>query len=358
METTHRIRQGDARELAVVSPDAVELVVTSPPYPMIELWDETFCDLDSAIDDHLDAGRGWAAFEAMHAQLDRCWHALARVLVPGGIACINVGDATRSLDGHFQVYPNHARVIDGMVEAGFTPLPGILWRKPTNAATKFMGSGMLPPNAYATLEHEHILIFRNKTDRRSFPANDRQRRESAYFWEERNEWFSDLWSDITGTDQTLTGDADRERSGAFPAEVPFRLCNMYSVYGDTVLDPFCGTGTTSLAAIASARHSIGIEYDPAVRSRVFDRLEEASTWASARQRNRLRAHEAFVHECQQDGDALAYESRQYGFPVRTAQERDLTLYAPREYEVDDPVVHVDHDIVQWDGPRSESSDLS
>ena len=189
MATTHRVTVGDARELALPD-ESVELVVTSPPYPMIEMWDDLFADLVPAAGEALDSGDGEAAFEAMHDALDAVWTELERVLVPGGIACINVGDATRTVGGRFRVYPNHARITDAFEGLGFDPLPDVLWRKPANSAAKFMGSGMVPPNAYVTLEHEYVLVFR-KGARRSFEPGSTRRYESAFFWEERNRWFTD-----------------------------------------------------------------------------------------------------------------------------------------------------------------------
>ena len=82
------------------------------------------------------AGDGAAAFEAMHSVLDEVWEAVERALVPGGIACINVGDATRTVDGRFRVYPNHARITDAFERLGFDPLPDVLRRKPTNSTAK------------------------------------------------------------------------------------------------------------------------------------------------------------------------------------------------------------------------------
>src|SRR6056297_3775680 len=258
METRHRALTGDARDLPLAD-DSVELVVTSPPYPMIEMWDDIFGALDPAIADALGAGDGDRAFSLMHDVLDTVWAELTRVLAPGGIACINVGDATRSLSDGFRQYPNHAEITNRLTDHGLLALPDILWRKPTNSGAKFMGSGMVPPNAYPTLEHEHILVFRNG-DLRSFPPGDEDRYESAYFWEERNEWFSDLW-DVPGEDQHVDGVDARERSGAFPLEIPLRLVRMFSTYGDTVLDPFWGTGTTTLAAMVAGRDSVGYETD-------------------------------------------------------------------------------------------------
>jgi site-specific DNA-methyltransferase (cytosine-N4-specific) len=331
METTHRVRVGDSRELTLPE-ESVELVVTSPPYPMVEMWDDIFTELDPAVGDHLDAGAGDGAFEAMHAVLDSVWRELDRVLAPGGIVCVNVGDATRTLE-RFRVYRNHARIADTFERLGFEPLPDILWRKPTNSAAKFMGSGMVPPNAYVTLEHEHILVFRNGPRREFEPGVDR-RYESAYFWEERNRWFSDLWTDVTGERQALDSDTDehpgandRERSGAFPLEIPYRLICMYSLYGDTVLDPFLGTGTTSLAACVAGRNSVGVERDPSLAEVLDARLTETPELSRRLARRRLDAHREFVEDRRAAGEDLAYEADHYDLPVRTKQERAIRLYA-------------------------------
>ncbi|WP_049894280.1 site-specific DNA-methyltransferase [Salinarchaeum sp. Harcht-Bsk1] len=337
---------GDARDLPLPD-DSVELVVTSPPYPMIEQWDDLFASLDPAIaealgleigdgedsfdgDDRADDLDGEAAFDAMHDILYAAWEEVQRVLVPGGIACVNVGDATRTLD-RFRVYQNHARIVDAFADLGFDPLPEILWRKPANSAAKFMGSGMVPPNAYATLEHEYVLVFRNGERRSLEPGADR-RYEAAYFWEERNEWFSDVWTDVRGERQALgdgpvADDTVRERSAAYPIEIPHRLVNMFSVYGDTVLDPFWGTGTTTTAAMASGRHSVGIERDPVLLRAFEDGVETVPQRSRAIAADRLAAHREFVANRRAAGDELGYDAEFYDVPVRTKQERRLRLYA-------------------------------
>jgi DNA modification methylase len=332
METTHRVHVGDARDLSALATDSVDLVVTSPPYPMIEMWDDVFAALDPAIGEALDAGDGERAFEAMHAVLDDVWAAVERVLAPGGIACVNVGDATRTVGDRFRVYQNHARVVDAFAGRGFDPLPDVLWRKPVNSAAKFMGSGMVPPNAYVTLEHEYVLVFRNG-ESRSFPPGDEARYESAYFWEERNRWFSDVWTDVGGERQTLADDALRERSGAFPLELPYRLICMYSVYGDTVLDPFWGTGTTSLAAMAAGRSSVGVERDPGFVEAFDDRAREAPAVSRDVNATRLDAHREFVAETREAGDDLGYENAHYDVPVRTSHETELRLYDAVDVEL-------------------------
>ncbi|KDE58871.1 modification methylase [Halostagnicola sp. A56] len=325
METTHRLFVDDSRDLRAVADDSVELVVTSPPYPMIEMWDDLFADLDPAVSSELESGNGQAAFEAMHAQLDRVWDELERVLVDGGIACINVGDATRSLEDSFRVYPNHARVTEAFEERGFDPLPDVLWRKPTNSAAKFMGSGMIPPNAYVTLEHEYVLIFRNGGDRRAFEPGADRRYEAAYFWEERNRWFTDVWTDVKGELQGLEGVPDdvRERSGAYPLEIPYRLLCMYSAYGDTVLDPFWGTGTTTLAAMCAGRNSIGYELEDTFLEAFEGRIDDIGTLSRSVGRTRLERHREFVDQRRADGDGLGYEAVNYEIPVMTKMESEI-----------------------------------
>jgi site-specific DNA-methyltransferase (adenine-specific) len=325
MRTEHLLRVGDSRASRVAD-ESVDLVVTSPPYPMIEMWDEGFAAQSPAVARALDAGRADDAFEAMHALLDEVWDEVARTLRPGGVACVNVGDATRSVDGSFQCFPNHARVTRAFRDRGLTPLPPVLWRKPTNRLTKFMGSGMLPTNAYVTLEHEHVLVFR-KGSRRRFPPRDESRYESAFFWEERNRWFSDLW-ELPGAAQDRDGDG-RDRAGSFPLDLPLRLIRMYSTYGDRVYDPFLGTGTTTLAAMHAGRDSVGTERDAALLDAVDDRLSDLPARATERVDARLDRHRTFVAE---RDDPPEYDAVHYDFPVVTEQERHIRLYEVADVE--------------------------
>ena len=352
METTHRTVVGDARHLDVPD-DAVELVVTSPPYPMIELWDELFAELNPEIQTLLDAGDGAAAFEAMHAALEPVWAELERVVVDGGIVCINVGDATRTVDGSFRVYQNRARILTAMTSLGFEPLPEVVWRKPANSAAKFMGSGMLPPNAYVTLEHEHILVFRNGPQRREFAPGADRRYAAAYFWEERNDWFSDVWTDVRGERQQLHTDGVRDRSGAYPFAIPYRLINMYSVYGDTVLDPFWGTGTTTAAALAAARNSVGYELNDEFL-RAFDaRVDDLPALSRTVAKSRLDTHREFVAHEEAAGESFDYTAEHYDFPVRTKQERSIRLYEIAEISPTAAGYEATHEPV--DGRDTESA---
>jgi DNA modification methylase len=292
---------------------------------MIELWDALFGALDPRAGEALARADGQAAFEAMHGVLDAVWAELFRLLRPGGIACLNVGDATRTLGGEFQLYPNHARVLAACAALGFRSLPDIIWRKPTNAPTKFVGSGMHPAGAYVTLEHEWILVLRKGGLRRfAAPEERKRRRASCFFWEERNAWFSDLWS-FTGARQEDGDRAPRRRSCAFPFEVPWRLIQMFSMQGDRVLDPFLGAGTTLLAAMACGRACVGVELERGYREPIRREVGQIVERARRLQSERLERHAAYMREREAKGRPGAYRNRHYGFPVVTRQEQDILL---------------------------------
>jgi DNA modification methylase len=324
--TRHQFFMEDACIMSSVDAQSVHLVVTSPPYPMIEIWDAHFSASNAAIADALAGSDADLAFELMHQELDGIWRELYRVMAPGGILCINIGDATRTIQGHFRLYPNHARVVQKMQSIGFSQLPTILWRKTTNAPNKFMGSGMMPPGAYVTLEHEYILIFRKGTKREFLTDGQKSlRRESAYFWEERNDWFSDVWMGLPGTAQTLHFSEARKRSAAFPLVLPYRLINMFSVKGDTVLDPFLGSGTTMIAAMCAGRNTIGYEVDQDLKPVILERIAGVPDMAQKLIDERLAAHHLFIKERTASKGDLKYVNRHYGFPVMTRQEQDLCM---------------------------------
>lgn len=185
---------------------------------------------------------------------------------------------------------------------------------------------MLPCGAYVTLEHEWILIFR-KGGKRMYRTDKEKstRRQSGYFWEERNCWFSDVW-DIKGTKQNIAGSGTRERNGSFPLDIPFRLINMYSQHGDTVLDPFVGLCTTNIAAIINGRNSIGIEIDRALESCILDNIESYTVEKSNRiLHERLDRHLEFVRRHMEEGKLLKYENTFLGCKVMTSQETGMQL---------------------------------
>jgi modification methylase len=214
---------------------------------MIPQWDRQF------------RAQGVRTYAGMHRLLAEAWSECHRLLVPGGVLAVVIGDALRSEHGRFRLWPNHAETLLAAERAGFDALPYVLWKKPTNKPNAFLGSGFLPPNAYVTLDCEFILLFR-KGELRRFAPHDRERYASQFSRAERDRWFSQVWSDVRGARQRRAGG----RSGAFPPEVPARLVRMFSVAGDTVLDPFAGTGTTLWAAAEAGRDAVGVEWDPGV----------------------------------------------------------------------------------------------
>jgi len=313
-----------------IDDESVDLVVTSPPYSMVKIWDDVFSKINPEIGKALAEEDGDLAFELMHQELDNVWGEVYRVLKTNGIACINIGDATRSIGGDFKLYASHSRIISYCCRIGFQCLPLIVWNKLTNAPNKFMGSGMLPPGGYVTLEHEYILIFR-KGGKREFNSEKekKDRLNSSYFWEERNKWFSDIW-DLKGVHQKLNGDNLRKRSAAFPFELAYRLISMYSLKGDTVLDPFLGTGTTMLAAMALERNSINVEIEQNFKEVIEQRVSEIKQLANEYNTNRIQEHIDFINEYSEEHGKPPYENEIYGFPVKTRQEIVFKLRDIRE----------------------------
>jgi site-specific DNA-methyltransferase (cytosine-N4-specific) len=272
MYTEHKIILGNSQQMPELADGSVQLMVTSPPYPMIKMWDNLFAQADAKIaelwqklDENCQEETVRQIYDAMHDYLGKVWQETYRVLIDGGIACINIGDATRTVNGKFQLFPNHSRITEICEKIGFTTLPYILWKKPTTKPKykgkgAFLGSGFLPPNAYVTLDCEFILLFR-KGNLRKFQPKDSQRYNSAFTKQQRDEWFSQIWT-VKGTRQTAS--QLERRTAAFPDEIADRLIKMFSIKGDTVLDPFLGSGTTTKIALQNGRDSIGYETDEKV----------------------------------------------------------------------------------------------
>jgi DNA modification methylase len=342
MKTTHKIYFENSQDMGAIPSGTAHLVVTSPPYPMIEMWDEMFSNQNSEIAKALTKGDGWNAFELMHRELDPVWKETHRILASGGIACINIGDATRTIGGNFNLYPNHSRILAAMIKAGFCSLPTILWRKATNAPNKFMGSGMLPAGAYVTLEHENILILRKGPKREFQTSQEKQlRRESAFFWEERNTWYSDIWFDLTGTSQTLANDKVRSRSAAFPFELPYRLINMFSTKNDIIVDPFLGTGTTLAAAMATGRNCLGFEINPGFQDQLLSIDAPIIETANNRINQRIHNHTDFIDRRLKENYKFKYANNHYDFSVMTRQEVDLFFNPLKSVErIDDCTMEV------------------
>ena len=269
MKTEHKIVLGNSEHMTEIADSSVHLMVTSPPYPMIKMWDTSFAKTDPTIADLWQKltvtcreETVTQIYERMHKALAEVWREAYRALIEGGIACINIGDATRTVNSKFRLFANHSKTIEHCEQIGFTTLPYVLWKKPTTKPKykgkgAFLGSGFLPPNAYVTIDCESILLFR-KGKLRQFAPRDPRRYNSTFTKKQRDEWFSQIWT-LKGTRQTESH--IKRRTAAFPEELADRLIRMFSIKGDTVLDPFLGSGTTTLAAMRAGRNSIGYEAD-------------------------------------------------------------------------------------------------
>jgi site-specific DNA-methyltransferase (cytosine-N4-specific) len=330
MITRHEVVFRDSKNLDMALKGKVDLVVTSPPYPMIKMWDEIFSHLNPDIQHALNSGDGWEAYHLMNQELDKIWCEVDRLTAPGGIVCINIGDATRKIGGHFQLYSNHSHIIRFFENMGYQVLPHIIWKKESNKPTKFMGSGMIPPNAYITLEHEYILIFRKKGPRRFDDKSITKRKESSYFWEERNTWFSDLWQDLKGAKQKILNNNLRNHTAAFPIELPFRLINMFSIQGDLILDPFLGTGTTTMAAAVSARNSVGYEIEKKLLEIIDPRFKKIPEISQNIINERIDSHQKFTKKWINKGKKLKYNSINYNFGVISKSEEYIRFPLARE----------------------------
>ena len=323
--THHEIIVGNSNHIPKIKDKSVQLIITSPPYPMIEMWDMIFAEQDPRIQGDIKQAKGLDAFYKMHALLNQTWEECDRVLADNGFICINIGDATRTIGEQFQLYSNHTQVINFFLSKQYSVLPDIHWRKQSNAPNKFMGSGMYAAGAYVTYEHEYILIFR-KGGKRTFAGEEKlKRQKSAYFWEERNEWFSDLW-DIKGTSQIIhSPNSARQRNASFPFEIPYRLINMYSVEGDTILDPFAGLGTTNLACMASNRNSIGVEIDESIAKIAMDNINVSPDTLNQVINNRIQNHINFINSLPEEKQKLCYTNIPQGFKVKTKQETAIKI---------------------------------
>jgi site-specific DNA-methyltransferase (adenine-specific) len=263
-ETHHRLVQGDARDLSFLADESIHLVVTSPPYWTLKRYREHPDQLGHVVD-----------YEAFLQELSRVWRECFRVLVSGGRLVCVVGDVclSRRQYGRHVVVPLHADITVACRRIGFDNLNPIIWHKIANATyevnngSKFLGKPY-EPNAIIKNDIEFILMQRKPGGYRK-PTLE-QRQLSMIEKKDFEQWFQQFWS--------LSGTSTREHPAPFPLELAYRLVRMFSFAGDTVLDPFCGTATTMLAAMKTGRHSVGVEIDPAYCELAMQRLaREADT---------------------------------------------------------------------------------
>lgn len=246
--TLQRLINCDARDLGFLDDESIHLVVTSPPYWNLKRYHENPEQLG-----HIDD------YELFLNELEKVWKEVFRVLVPGGRLVCVVGDVcvSRKKFGRHLVFPLHADICVSCRKIGFDNLNPIIWHKISNAnfevdnGTKFLGKPY-EPNAIIKNDMEFILMQRKPGGYRK--PTDEQRKLSKIAKKDFDVWFQQIWK--------ITGASTKIHPAPFPLELANRLVRMFSFHGDTVLDPFCGSGTTMIAALRNGRNSIGIDIEP------------------------------------------------------------------------------------------------
>jgi modification methylase len=263
-QTEHRLHLGDARALSWIPDESVHLIVTSPPYWTLKEYNSHESQLGAIKD-----------YESFLIELDKVWTHCARILAPGGRICCVVGDVCipRRKMGRHVVMPLHADILVRTRKLGLDALTPILWFKIANGVTESKGNGAgfygkpYQPGAIVKNDFEYILFLRKGGAYRS--PTDEQKALSMLSKAEMQGWLRTAWADIKG-ESTRKG-----HPAPYPVELAERLIRLFSFAGDTVVDPFSGTGSTSVAAIHTGRNSIGNEIDPTYFKAAFDRLNDA-----------------------------------------------------------------------------------
>ncbi|VEN74027.1 Methyltransferase [Candidatus Desulfarcum epimagneticum] len=246
-KTKQRLINGDARDLSFLNDESVHLAITSPPYWNLKRYN-----------DHPDQLGHVNDYEAFLSELEKVWREIFRVLVPGGRLVCVVGDVcvSRRKFGRHLVFPLHADICVLCRKIGFDNLNPIIWHKIANASFEVEnGSGFLgkpyEPNAIIKNDMEFILMQRKPGGYRK--PTDLQRKLSKIDKKNFKSWFRQIWH--------ITGASTRNHPAPFPLELASRLVRMFSFQGDTVLDPFCGSGTTMAASLMHGRNSVGLDID-------------------------------------------------------------------------------------------------
>jgi DNA modification methylase len=261
--TIHDLYNMDAKTLTSLKRESVHLIVTSPPYWNLKRYREFGGQLGHIAD-----------YDEFVEQLNGIWRECYRVLVPGGRLVCVIGDvclSRRKNKGEHTVVPLHSSIQDHCRKIGFSNLAPIIWHKIANAAYEASGNGggflgkPYEPNAVIKNDIEFILMLRKPGGYRSPSLPTRIL--SVIPEQKHRIWFQQIWSGVTGA-------STRNHPAPFPLELAERLIRMFSFVGDTVLDPFLGTGTTSVASAKWGRNSIGIELDPHYFGMAEDRINK------------------------------------------------------------------------------------
>lgn len=268
MNTHHKIILGDSRVMSEVKDESVHLVVTSPPYWQLKDYGhENQIGFNDTYEDYIN-------------NLNLVWNECYRVLHPGCRLCVNIGDqfARSVYYGRYKIIPIRTEIIKFCETIGFDYMGAIIWQKVTTVNTSggatIMGSFPYPRNGIVKLDYEFILLFK-KLGKSPKPTKE-QKERSKLTTGEWNKYFYGHWN--------FPGEKQNQHLAAFPEELPQRLIRMFSFVGDTVLDPFLGSGTTSLAARNLERNSVGYEINknflPTIKKRLA--LEKQNSFGEAK----------------------------------------------------------------------------
>ena len=242
----HTLINGDCRSMDYINDESIDLIITSPPYWQLKDYGELRqIGFNQSYEDYINS-------------INLVWMECFRVLKPGSRLCVNIGDqfARAAYYGRYKVVPIHSEIIRFCETIGFDFMGSIIWQKPTSIHTsggsKVMGSYPYPKGGIVKIDYENILLFKKPG---VAPAPTADIKElSRLSDEEWHSFFTSHWN--------FSGERQDKHIAVFPEELPYRLIRMFSYCGDTVLDPFMGSGTTAVAAIKNGRNAIGYEINP------------------------------------------------------------------------------------------------
>ena len=259
--TRHRVFQADARDMSDIEDASTHLIVTSPPYWQLKDYGTSTSDGQIGFFD---------TYDEYINNLNLVWHECNRVLHPGCRMCINIGDqfARAIYYGRYKVIPIRTEIIRFCETIGLDYMGAIIWQKVTTTNTtggaSVMGSFPYPRNGIIKIDYEFILIFKKLG--KPPEVTPEQKKQSKLTTKEWNTYFYGHWN--------FSGEKQDNHLAAFPVELPRRLIRMFSFVGETVLDPFLGSGTTTIAANIFGRNSIGYEISKDYVERIKKRFEQ------------------------------------------------------------------------------------
>lgn len=259
--TDHKVYIGDSRNISKVENNSVHLIITSPPYWQLKDYgNDNQIGFDDTYEDYIN-------------NLNIVWKECYRILHNGCRLCINIGDqfARSVYYGRYKVIPIRDEIIRFCETIGFDFMGTIIWQKVTTCNTtggaSVMGSFPYPRNGIVKIDYEYILLFKKLGNA---PAVSKEAKERSKITnEEWNTYFNGHWY--------FPGVRQDKHIAMFPEELPARLIKMFSFYGETVFDPFTGSGTTSLAAANLGRNSIGYEINDGFADIIREKVISANT---------------------------------------------------------------------------------